>query len=106
MRHPRIVKIAKERYPEVCVVSFKAEYGKEELVNRAKESMQRTGSDLVVANDVSRGDIGFGSDENEVTLVPRDGDTKFLKRAPKAEIANQILEFIVERKTREFLEHP
>jgi len=99
---PKIVQIAKEKHPEVCVISFKAEYGKANLVQRAKESMQRSGSDLVVANDVSRSDIGFGSDQNEVMLIPRDGDTKFLKRAPKNEIANQILEFIVERKLVNF----
>ncbi len=98
---PKIIKAAKDKHPEVCVVSFKAEYGSE-LIRRSKESMQQSGSDLVVANDVSRGDIGFGSDQNEVTLVPREGDPKFLKKATKDEIADQILDFIVERKLVNF----
>jgi phosphopantothenoylcysteine decarboxylase / phosphopantothenate---cysteine ligase len=94
---PKIVKAAKEKHPEVCVVSFKAEFGEEELIKRSEESMQNSGADLVVANDVSRGDIGFGSDQNEVTLVPRDGEPVKLQKASKEEIADQILEFIVER---------
>lgn len=99
---PKIIKIAKEKHPEVCIVSFKAEYGRDELVRRSKQSIESSGSDLVVANDVSRGDIGFGSDENEVTLMPKEGEPKFLKKARKEEIADQILEFILERKLVNF----
>ena len=99
---PKIVKTAKDKHPEVCVVSFKAEYGKAELLRRAKESLESSGSDLVVANDVSRGDIGFGSDENEVTLIPRDGEPKFLERASKDVIAEQIIEFLMERRLVNF----
>lgn len=99
---PKIIKSAKEKHPEVYVVSFKAEFGKSDLIHRAKESIQKSGSDLVVANDVSRDDIGFGSDMNEVTLVPNEGELKSLKKAPKEEIADQILEFIVERRLVNF----
>ena len=99
---PKIVKAAKEAHPEVCVVSFKAEYGRDELLQLARESMQKSGADLVVANDVSRGDIGFGSDENEVTLVPKEGEPKFLKKASKDEIAREIIEFVVERRLVNF----
>lgn len=95
---PKIIKEAKERHPEVCVVSFKAEYGQSQLVKRAKESIQRSHSDLVVANDVSRGDIGFGSDQNEVTLVPKEGEPKMLNKASKGVIARQVLDFIIERR--------
>jgi phosphopantothenoylcysteine decarboxylase / phosphopantothenate---cysteine ligase len=99
---PKIVKTAKDKHPEVCIVSFKAEYGKAELLRRAKESLQNSGSDLVVANDVSRGDIGFGSDENEVTLIPREGEPKFLERASKDAIAEQIIGFLLERRLVNF----
>ncbi len=99
---PKIIKTAKEKHPEVCVVSFKAEYGKAELLNRARESLESSGSDLVVANDVSRGDIGFGSDENEVTLIPKEGEAKFLERAPKDAIADQIIDFLIERRLVNF----
>jgi phosphopantothenoylcysteine decarboxylase / phosphopantothenate---cysteine ligase len=99
---PKIIKVAKEKHPEVCVVSFKAEYGQAELLRRSKESMEKSGADLVVANDVSRQDIGFGSDQNEVTLIPREGEPKFLKRAPKEKIAEQIIEFVIDRRLVSF----
>ena len=46
---------------------------------------------MIVANDVSRSDIGFNSSENEVLLVYPDR-TEFLEKAPKAQIALQIIE--------------
>jgi len=94
----------KEKYPDICVVAFKAEYGTNvnELTRKAKESMEKSRSDLVIANDVGRTDIGFGSDYNEVILIPREGEPKVLKKASKDEIASQILDFIVERKLVNF----
>jgi phosphopantothenoylcysteine decarboxylase / phosphopantothenate---cysteine ligase len=101
---PKIISVVKERYPDVCVVAFKAEYGanENELIRKARESLEKSGSDLVVANDVGRADIGFGSDYNEVVLVPKGGEPKVLKKASKDEIASQILDFIVERKLVNF----
>jgi len=101
---PKIISVLKEKYPDLCVVAFKAEYGADvdELIRKARESQEKSGSDLVVANDVGRADIGFGSDYNEVILVPREGESKVLKKASKDEIASQILDFIVERKLVNF----
>jgi len=101
---PKIISVVKEKYPDICVVAFKAEYGTNvnELTRKAKESMEKSRSDLVIANDVGRTDIGFGSDYNEVILIPREGEPKVLKKASKDEIASQILDFIVERKLVNF----
>ncbi len=46
---------------------------------------------LVVFNDVSRDDIGFDSEENEVTLIGRDGERQ-VEKAPKRAIAGAILD--------------
>lgn len=46
---------------------------------------------MIVANDVSRSDIGFNSSENEVLLVYPDR-TELLEKAPKTQIAFQIIE--------------
>jgi phosphopantothenoylcysteine decarboxylase/phosphopantothenate--cysteine ligase len=48
-------------------------------------------ADLVVYNDVSRSDIGFDADENEVVLISRDGERRVAK-ASKAAIAAAILD--------------
>ena len=100
----KIVSVVKEKYPDICVVAFKAEYGvnEGELIRKARESLEKSGSDLVIANDVGRADIGFGSDYNEVILVPGEGEPKVLKKASKDEIASQILVFIIERKLVNF----
>jgi phosphopantothenoylcysteine decarboxylase/phosphopantothenate--cysteine ligase len=43
-----------------------------------------------VANDVSARGIGFGSDDNEVTLLFADGGRHAVARAPKREIAERL----------------
>ena len=56
------------------LVGFAAET--ENLVANAMSKLQRKGCDLVIANDVSRTDTGFDSEENEVTLCFPNGDTE------------------------------
>lgn len=74
------------------IVGFCAE--SENLINNAKEKISRKGCDFLIANDISRKDIGFSSDYNEVTILHKNGSLKQLNRAPKSEIARQILEEI------------
>ena len=47
---------------------------------------------MIAANDISRSDIGFGSDENLVTLFFADGTKKVLQKAEKEQIADGILD--------------
>ena len=49
--------------------------------------------DLVVYNDVGRSDIGFESQDNEVTLISAAGD-RFVRRAPKHQIAVAVFDEI------------
>jgi phosphopantothenoylcysteine decarboxylase/phosphopantothenate--cysteine ligase len=100
----KIIKFVREKFPEIYIVSFKAEFGlsQKELLEKARQSLERSGSDMVIANDVSREDIGFGSEENEVMIVPKEGEPKFLKKESKDEIASEILDFITSRKLVSF----
>ncbi len=50
------------------LVGFAAEYGLEGL-GRAREKMERKSLDMIVFNDISRTDIGFDSDYNEVRIL-------------------------------------
>jgi phosphopantothenoylcysteine synthetase/decarboxylase len=55
--------------------------------------LETKNADLVVYNDVGRGDIGFDAHENEVTLVARDGErvvAKSSKRAVAAAILDEV----------------
>jgi phosphopantothenoylcysteine synthetase/decarboxylase len=46
----------------------------------------------VVLNDVSRGDIGFGASDNEVTLLRPNMPVFKLPKAPKQGIAQALLD--------------
>jgi phosphopantothenoylcysteine decarboxylase / phosphopantothenate---cysteine ligase len=72
------------------LIGFAAET--ENLVEEARRKMQSKNCDMVVANLVSRHGIGFESDENEVTLVLRTGETIPIQRASKIAIAHRILD--------------
>jgi len=73
------------------LVGFAAETsGGETLAARAKAKLQEKGCDAIVANDVSAPGIGFGSDENEVTVFFTGGERVALPRAAKRAIADQL----------------
>jgi len=60
-------------------------------VDRAREKLDRKGADAIVLNDVSRPEIGFESDENEVVIVECSGE-HHVPLASKEEIADAILD--------------
>jgi phosphopantothenoylcysteine decarboxylase / phosphopantothenate---cysteine ligase len=72
------------------LVGFAAETGDDGLA-RARDKLVRKRVDLVVYNDVSRSDIGFDTDENEVVLVSAGGERR-LGKAPKDRIAAAIVD--------------
>ena len=77
------------------VVGFAAET--DELLANARAKLARKGCHLIVANDVSRADIGFDVDRNEVAIVgPRPEDLVWVPRAPKLEVAERILARVLE----------
>lgn len=74
------------------IVGFCAE--SENLIENAKAKIEKKGCDFLIANDISRKDIGFNSDENEVTILDKNGNINKLEKAPKKVIARKILEHI------------
>ena len=72
------------------LVGFAADRGEPGLA-RAREKLNRKRVDLVVYNDVSRDDIGFDADENEVVVIDGSGEQK-LAKAPKGAIAAAIVD--------------
>jgi phosphopantothenoylcysteine decarboxylase/phosphopantothenate--cysteine ligase len=80
--------------PGAVLVGFAAETG--ELEAHARAKLEAKGADFLVANDVSRRDIAFGSDANEVTVFRREGPPLFLARRPKGELAPALLDLFVE----------
>jgi phosphopantothenoylcysteine decarboxylase/phosphopantothenate--cysteine ligase len=88
VRNPDILaELARERGARV-VVGFAAE--SEDVIPAARRKLARKGCDLLVANDVSRSDAGFESDQNAVALLAPDGDVEELPLLPKREVAVRI----------------
>jgi phosphopantothenoylcysteine decarboxylase/phosphopantothenate--cysteine ligase len=74
------------------VVGFAAET--ENIIEHAVDKLKRKDLDLIVANNVAEQGIGFGSEQNEVTIIDRSGATKQVPRMSKDEIANIILDSV------------
>jgi phosphopantothenoylcysteine decarboxylase / phosphopantothenate---cysteine ligase len=74
------------------VVGFAAETN--DVEKHATKKLHEKDLDLIVANDVSRSDIGMESAENEVTLLFRDGKTKTIARTSKKNIARELVKII------------
>ena len=61
----------------------------------SKEKIQKKGCDYLVANDISRKDIGFSSDMNEVYILDKNLKISHIGRDTKLNIAKQIDEKFV-----------
>lgn len=72
------------------LVGFAAET--ENLIEEARRKLKSKNCDMMVANLVSQDGVGFDSDENEVVLLLRTGETIPLAKAAKSEIAARILD--------------
>lgn len=93
VKNPDILKYLCEKKTHQKIVGFCAE--SQNLLENAKQKIAGKGCDFLVANDISRKDIGFSSDDNEVTILDKSGNIYKLEKAPKRVIAGQILEYIV-----------
>jgi phosphopantothenoylcysteine decarboxylase / phosphopantothenate---cysteine ligase len=88
--------LAAKRRVGQTVVGFAAEHG-EGAIERAREKLDAKGLDAVVVNDISRGDIGFEVDVNEVTILAANGaagERWQVPRASKERVAEAILDAV------------
>ena len=74
-------------------VGFAAE--SENMVANAKQKLQKKQLDIIVANDITDTDSGFGTDTNKVILIDRDGKTESLPLLAKREVADKVLDRVV-----------
>lgn len=93
VENPDILSGLRQVAPVALLVGFAAET--DDLEANARQKLQAKGADLLVANDVSRRDIAFGSEANEVTVYRRTGAPVFLARRPKSEIAGALLDLFI-----------
>jgi phosphopantothenoylcysteine decarboxylase/phosphopantothenate--cysteine ligase len=86
----KIISQIKKLNKDVFLIGFKAEHGlsKKQLIDSARESLQKNNADLVVANDISK--FNFGSDRNEITMISKKGIENY-PAADKKIIARYII---------------
>jgi len=80
------------RERKLFVVGFAAETN--DVESNAKKKLEQKNLDMIVANDVSRSDVGMESADNEVTIFFRDGKTKSIARTSKKNIARELVKII------------
>ncbi|MBQ7450415.1 bifunctional phosphopantothenoylcysteine decarboxylase/phosphopantothenate--cysteine ligase CoaBC [bacterium] len=92
-QNPDILRyLAENKKTGQTIVGFCAE--SENLIENAKEKIKKKGCDYLVANDISRKDIGFDSNENEVYILDRELNIKKFDKASKTLIAKGIVDYI------------
>ncbi|MCE5330236.1 bifunctional phosphopantothenoylcysteine decarboxylase/phosphopantothenate--cysteine ligase CoaBC [bacterium] len=77
------------------LVGFAAESG--ENIEYGFEKINRNKIDIIVVNDISRDDIGFESDYNEVVIIDSNGEVKKINKAKKRIIAREIINEIIKK---------
>lgn len=94
-KNPDILKeISSKKKDGQTIIGFCAE--SQNLIEFAKNKIDKKGCDYLVANDISRKDIGFGSDENEIYILDKSHNIKHFEKATKQQVAKNILEYILE----------
>ena len=81
------------QYRPKLVVGFSAET--ERILYNSKNKLKNKNADWIIANDVSKKDIGFNKDFNEVTIIRSDGKISQIKKNKKSFIASIISEKII-----------
>lgn len=108
-KHSNTLTLELERTPDILgsmratfqftgyLVGFAAET--ENLIENALDKLHRKSCDLIIANDVSRRDAGFDSDENEVILCFPSGQTEPIPHQSKQTLAHDLVQRIVKLAT-------
>ena len=87
-KNPDIVSTVATANESLFVVGFAAE--STDVENYAKGKLKTKGLNAIIANDISRSDIGFNSDDNEVSWIDTDSSIAFSKRS-KTQLSRDLI---------------
>lgn len=90
-RTPDILSLVKGDFIKI---GFAAE--SQDLLQNALQKLHKKKLDLIVANDITLKDSGFGSDNNKVTIIDRNGNVEDLPLMPKRKVAEKILDKLIQ----------
>ena len=92
-RDSDILKILGERKKEQILIGFAAESNN--VLENAEKKLKNKNLDFIVANDITARDTGFGSEDNKVTILSKDGKVISLDKMSKKEVATNIFDMIL-----------
>lgn len=93
IENPDILKeISKNKKDNQIVIGFCAE--SQNLIENAKNKIKNKGCDYICANDISKKDIGFSSDYNELYIIDKELNISKIEKTDKQNAALKILEEI------------
>jgi phosphopantothenoylcysteine decarboxylase/phosphopantothenate--cysteine ligase len=87
-KNPDIIRTVAAAHKSAFMVGFAAE--STDVENYAKGKLKTKALDAIIANDISRSDIGFNSDDNEVSWIDADSSITFSKRS-KAQLSRDLI---------------
>jgi len=88
-----VAKIKQTKNLRVKIIGFAAE--SENLHANARKKLMEKQLDLIIANDITEPNSGFGADTNRVHLIYSDGSTEEFPLLPKTEIAEKIIQHLI-----------
>ena len=85
-----------ERKIKQILVGFAAESNN--IIENARTKIHKKNLDYIVANDITANDAGFGSEDNRVTILSKDGEILNLDKMSKSEVACNIFDMILRKR--------
>ncbi len=95
-RNPDILAELGQNKGSKLLIGFAAET--EDLINHAREKLEKKNLDMIVANDVTQEGAGFDGDTNIVRLLTTDGRVEELPQMTKSEVAETLLDRVLRLK--------
>ena len=93
-RTPDILKyVGENKKDNQIVIGFAAETNS--LLEYSMEKIEKKHLDYIIANDISKNDIGFGSDDNEVYIIDKNKNICKIEKSSKESIAKEIINIII-----------
>lgn len=86
---PDILMTVADKKCDKIMIGFAAE--SQNMIENAVKKLKEKNLDFIVANDITRNDIGFGSDQNEVTIIDKHGGQERIPLLSKDKIADCIM---------------
>ena len=90
------IKLRGERKSKQILVGFAAESNN--VIENARTKIHKKNLDYIVANDITASDAGFGSEDNRVTILSKDGEILNLDKMSKSEVACNIFDMILRKR--------